>query len=179
MFKEHIETSGHRDKKASLLNSSSSTAPLPSHMWPTEQQCPLLPATKTCIQQRKGALDWEGGREKSLDAEEKSWHNTFRPSQLFEGRSIANHYPIVVPCPTITGVARGGGWLNPRLKNKKTVVIRKTNNEYGHETCLRSYRHKGDQSRVKCNRLTETELRIQLFFLNLVFQFKYHSYFPH
>lgn len=49
------------------------------------------------------------GREEPLDAEEKSWHNTFKPLQLFEGRSIVNHYPIVVPHPTSTGEAGGGG----------------------------------------------------------------------
>lgn len=30
------------------------------------------------------------------------------PSQLFEGRSIANHYPIVVPHPSGTAEAAGG-----------------------------------------------------------------------
>lgn len=60
----------------------------------------------------QGGSEWRRGREEPLDAEEKSRHNTFSPSQLFEGRSIANHYPIVVPHPTSTGEAGGGGWLN-------------------------------------------------------------------
>lgn len=60
----------------------------------------------------QGGSERRRGREEPLDAEEKSWHNTFGPSQLFEGRSIANHYPIVVPHPTSTGEAEGGGWLN-------------------------------------------------------------------
>lgn len=62
-------------------------------------------------------LEWRRGREEPRDAEEKSWHNTFRPSQLFEGRSIANHYPIVVPHPTSTGEARGGGMVKLNAEN--------------------------------------------------------------
>lgn len=49
----------------------------------------------------------------ALDAEEKSRHNTFRASQLFEGGSILYHYPIVVPHPTSAG---GGGWLRRMMK---------------------------------------------------------------
>lgn len=63
-------------------------------------------------------------REEPLDAEEKSRHNTFRPSQLFEGGSIANHYPIVVPHPTSTGGAggRGGGMVEPNTGKKSAGI---------------------------------------------------------
>lgn len=44
-----------------------------------EQQCPLLLKAETGIQQSKGGSEWRRGREEPLDAEEKSWHNTFRP----------------------------------------------------------------------------------------------------
>ncbi|KAK5907459.1 hypothetical protein CesoFtcFv8_005309 [Champsocephalus esox] len=95
-------------------NNSSSSSTSPSQINPVsaEQQCPLLPIADTCIQQSDGAPSGGEGGKKPLDAEGKSWHNTFRPSQLFEGRSIANHYPIVVPHPTSTGEAGGGGWFN-------------------------------------------------------------------
>lgn len=109
-----MEPSGDGDTKASLLpqQQQQHTSPSPVLSVLTEQQCPLLLIAETCVQQSKGGAERRRGREEPLDAEEKSWHNTFRPSQLFEGRSIANHYPIVVPHPTSTGEAGGGGWFN-------------------------------------------------------------------
>lgn len=90
----------------------------------------------------QGGSEWRRRREEPLDAEEKSWHNTFRLSQLFEGRSIANHYPIVVPHPTSTGEAGGGGWLNWMLKTQgfskgrdlfnQSKSLRKKSTKYKH-----------------------------------------------
>lgn len=102
-----------------------------------EQQCPLLLTAEIRTQQSppppKKNKNKVGGsvgefragereeREEPLDAEEKSRHNTFRPSQLFEGGSIANHHPFVVLHPTSTGgagVGGRGGWLIQMLKKK-------------------------------------------------------------
>ncbi|KAG7239037.1 hypothetical protein INR49_030302 [Caranx melampygus] len=89
---------------SSSSSSSSSTPLLPCPVCADRATVPPAVDSRDLCPAEQGGSEWRRGREEPLDAEEKSWHNTFRPSQLFEGRSIANHYPIVVPHPTSTGV---------------------------------------------------------------------------
>lgn len=108
---------GHKGLLTAATAAATASLSLPSPAYAGRATVPPAVDSRDLYPAEQWGSEWRRGREEPLDAEEKSWHNTFRPSQLFEGRSIANHYPIVVPHPTSTGEAVGGGMVKPNAEN--------------------------------------------------------------
>lgn len=98
--------------------------PLPGHVCAaTEQQCPLLPATETCIQQREGALSGEEGG-KSHQMLRRSHGTTLSgPHSSLKANQYLTIIPLLFLIHTVLVQPEEGDGSTKSWKTKRTLVF--------------------------------------------------------